>query len=82
MTDDDKLLGATMREHWTAFAKNGAPSTSAAVAWPVFNPASPEWMHFNHTVQAEPVTRTAQYDIFNARTARLVEAMASIGVTV
>ena len=82
MTDDDKVLGTKMRGYWTSFAKSGSPNAGADVAWPGFKPGSPEWIRFDHTVQAEPVTRTAQYEIFNARTARLVEAMNSIGVTV
>ena len=82
MTDDDKILGAKMRGYWTSFAKSANPNAGADVAWPAFKPGSPEWIRFDHTVQAEPVTRTAQYDIFNARTARLVEAMNSIGVSV
>ena len=80
LTADDKLLAAQMQAHWTSFATTGDPNGAARHEWPRFDPTDPIWMNFNHEIRAETVTRLAKYELLNARTARLVEVMTSIGV--
>lgn len=76
LTDDDKTLATEMQRYWTSFAKSGDPNTGAKVHWPAFDPDDPQWINFNHTITTELVSRTAQYEIFNRRTSRLVEELA------
>jgi para-nitrobenzyl esterase len=81
LTADDKLLAAQMQAHWTSFAATGDPNGAARHEWPQFDPADPIWMNFNHEIRAEKVARLAKYELLNARTARLVDAMTAIGIT-
>ncbi len=82
LTDDDKVLAAEMRNYWTSFARSADPNGSASVAWPQFETNERQWLRLDHEVKVEAVDRVDKYEILNARTARLVEAMSSIGVTV
>ena len=82
MTAADKVLGAQMRQYWTAFASSGSPNDFASIGWPQFDSADPQWLRLDHQIVAEKVERAEVYEIFNARTARLVEAMSSVGTAI
>lgn len=79
MTADDKVLGAEIRRNWTAFAATGAPAEASGVAWPAFDRDDPRWLRFNHLIEAEAVPLVQKYEILNARTQRLVDAMSAMG---
>jgi para-nitrobenzyl esterase len=94
MTAADKALSTEMMRYWTDFARTGDPNSStggvdADVAlpvaghpwWPGFDPADPRWIRFDHAITVEPVGRREQYEIFNARTDRLVAEMAAMAAT-
>lgn len=78
LTADDKVLAEQMQRHWTGFAASGDPNgVDSAVDWPEFEPGDPHWLRLDHTIVAEPVGRRDRYEVLNARTARLVEEMAT-----
>ncbi len=83
MTKDDRALSAVMMRHWTDFAKDGDPNGARGhgPAWPAFADDDPRWMRFNHSTRVEPVDRREQYEIFNARTDRLIAEMAALAVS-
>lgn len=88
MTADDKRLSAVMMRHWTDFAKTGDPNVAdggtgrgGGLPWPAFSGEEPRWMRFDHTSRVEAVDRREQYEIFNARTDRLVAEMAALAVS-
>jgi len=81
LSDHDQTLAAQMRRYWTAFARAGDPNAdgpngTTTVTWPQFAVSNPEWINFNHIIRSESVSRLVQYEIFNRRTARLVEDLA------
>lgn len=79
MTTADKALSAQMISYWTDFARVGEPNAdSSRKAFPQFSAEHPQWLRFDHTIRAEGVTKLAQYEIFNARTERLVGDMAAL----
>ena len=78
MTAEDKALSKEMIGYWTDFAKAGDPNGGSRPAFPTFSPDDPRWLRLDHRVVAEPVTRREQYEIFNARTDRLVGDMMSL----
>ena len=78
MTAADKVLGAEMRQYWTDFARTGDPNDLASIGWPRFDPLDPQWLRLDHQILAEKVDKTEHYEILNARTARLVDAMAQV----
>ncbi len=82
LTRADKALSAEMMRYWTDFARtgdpNGAPVSGSHPAWPAFDPETPTWIRFDHTISVGPVERRERYEIFNARTAALVEQMAAL----
>jgi len=91
MTDADVALSAEMMRYWTDFANTGDPNgvgsdPRSAVAigdaghpyWPDFDPADPRWIRFDHSITVGPVDRQEQYEIFNARTDRLVADMVAL----
>ena len=75
LTSEDKVLAGQMQQYWTSFAKAGDPNVAGRTTWPGFDEADPQWINFNHRIEVEPVSRREQYEIFNARTARLVDEM-------
>ncbi|MEM7342239.1 MAG: carboxylesterase family protein [Actinomycetota bacterium] len=78
MSADDKVLSGEMVGYWTDFAATGNPNgngTSERVVFPAFEPDAPQWLRLDHSIEAQPVERRAQYEIFNSRTDRLVAAM-------
>ncbi|MEM9562872.1 MAG: carboxylesterase family protein [Actinomycetota bacterium] len=82
MTAADKALSATMMGYWTGFARTGDPNGPDASTvgdrpvWSPFDQGDPRWMFFDHRPTMAPVDRLDQYEIFNARTDRLVAEMA------
>lgn len=83
MTDADVALSGEMMRYWTDFAATGDPNGSGAggathPTWPAFDPADPTWIRFDHSITVGPVDRREQYEIFNARTDRLVAEMAAL----
>lgn len=78
LTKEDNGLSEQMIRYWTQFAKSGDPNDGTQVEWPRFSSDDQQWLRLNHTIVAEPVTRLAQYEIFNGRTARLVEEMKAL----
>lgn len=83
MTAADKALSAEMIGYWTDFARTGDPNaggsgSAAHPAFPLFSADDPTWLRFDHAIAAEPVARREQYEIFNARTDRLVDQMAAL----
>ncbi|MGH1506133.1 MAG: carboxylesterase family protein, partial [Acidimicrobiales bacterium] len=80
MSDDDKALGATMRQHWTAMARSGNPNEGADTGgpkWPDYTPTDPQWIRFDHTVDVEPVTKLEVYGVLDARLERVLRDMES-----
>lgn len=79
MTQQDKQLSSQMIGYWTDFAKIGEPNgTPGRAPFPRFNGDDPHWLRLDHTVTSERVDRRARYEIFNARTDRLVTDMAAL----
>ena len=85
MTKADKALSAEMMKYWTDYAKGGHPNGGAATAthpyWPRFDSTKPHWMRFDHKIEYVPVDRLDRYEIFNARTGRLVEQMTPVAAS-
>lgn len=82
MGKEDKKLSGKMIQYWTRFAKTGNPSSGGLIDWPEFSAENPRWLRLNHQISAETVTRRKQYDIFNTRTAQLVQGMKALRATV
>ncbi|MEM9652660.1 MAG: carboxylesterase family protein [Actinomycetota bacterium] len=78
MTAADKALSAKMIGYWSDFAKTGDPNGNGRPRFPGFDPGDPRWLRLDHTITAEPVARRTQYEIFNARTDRLVADMTAL----
>ncbi|MEL6982230.1 MAG: carboxylesterase family protein [Actinomycetota bacterium] len=91
MTAADTALSTEMMRYWTEFARTGDPNgviggvdaerglpAAGHPWWPMFDPADPRWIRFDHTITVGPVDRREQYEIFNARTDRLVAEMAAL----
>lgn len=78
MTAADKVLGAEMRQYWTDFARTGDPNDLASIGWPRFDPLDPQWLRLDHQIVAEKVDKVEHYEILNARTARLVDALSHL----
>ncbi|MEM7274089.1 MAG: carboxylesterase family protein [Actinomycetota bacterium] len=81
MTDADWALSAEMIRYWVDLARTGDPNGDgsggpAHPVWPRFDEADPRWLVFDHTIQSHPVDRREVYELFNARTDRLVTMMA------
>ncbi len=89
MTDADLALSTEMMRYWTDFATTGNPNGTGVGGssepthpthprWPGFDPDDPMWIRFDHAITVGPVDRREQYEIFNARTDRLVAEMAAL----
>ena len=75
--DFDAALARTIGDYWVAFARTGDPNTAGRPAWPMYDPAAPEWMELGALVRAEPVERVEAYEIFDRERARGVAAVAA-----
>lgn len=84
MTDDDWALSAEIIKYWTDLAKTGDPNGDRKLniapashpKWTMFDQDDPRWLVLDHRIEMQPVSRREVYEIFNARTDRLVADMA------
>ncbi len=65
LTPGDFAISDTVSTYWTNFAKHGDPNGPTVPAWPAFDPAHPQVMHFHHTATVGPVESAAALQVLD-----------------
>jgi len=68
--DYDRHLADVLSSYWVSFARTGDPNAEGLPAWPRYEAANDELMHFGSTISAAPNPRAAELDLFDSLAGR------------
>jgi len=63
LTEEDRVLTATMGAYWANFARTGDPNGPGLATWPAYDSQEDSWMTFNPSVEVKTGVRAEKLDV-------------------
>lgn len=63
LTEEDRVLTATMGAYWANFARTGDPNGPGLATWPAYDAQEDSWMTFNPSVEVKNGVRAEKLDV-------------------